>query len=159
VHAAGGGVDAGGKLVAVGRLQLGQSPVLEQHLRQRIVLGELLQHFLVGRRRAAGGLLRHRQLQHTEQDLADLLRAAEVERLAGQLLRPRLELRQPMGDLDALRRQPVAVDQHADALHLEQDLRHRHLDRLVDLAQLRQVLQPRPQRLVQGSVTSASSAA
>jgi len=70
VHAPGVRVDHAGQLVGVGRLQLGQAPVFQQHLRQRVVLRQLGQHVFVRRRRAARGLAHHRQLHAVEQDLA-----------------------------------------------------------------------------------------
>jgi hypothetical protein len=102
--------------------------MLEQQLRQRVILGELLQHFFVGGRRAARRLLHDRQLQLLEEDLADLLRRAEIEFAAGQLVRLPFELDEPRRDLVALRVQQRVVDQHAGALHLAQHQRHRHLD-------------------------------
>jgi hypothetical protein len=77
--------------------------MLEQQLRQRVILGELLQHFFVGGRRAARRLLHDRQLQLLEEDLADLLRRAEIEFAAGQLVRLPFELDEPRRDLVALR--------------------------------------------------------
>ena len=149
VHATGGGIDACRQLVAVGRLQLRQCAVLQQGLGQRIVLGQLVEHLLVGARRAAGGLLHCRKTQLAEQDLANLLRAAQVERLTGERVRLRFEFDDPAPQLGALCHQPIAIDQHAGALHVEQHLADRHLDPLVDVAQLRHRFDARPQRLVQ----------
>ena len=143
------GIGTRRQLVAVRRLQLRQPPVLEQHLRQRVVLGQLFQHFLVGRRRAARRLLDDRQLQLPEQDLADLLRAAEVERLTRQFGRLPFEFGDAPGEFGALRFQLRAVDQHAGALHFEQHLRDRQFDVLVDRAQLLVRLDVRPQRVMQ----------
>ena len=82
--------------------------MLEQNLRQRIVFGELLQHFFVGGRRAARGLLHHRQFQLLEEDLADLLRRTEIEFAAGQRVRLAFELDQTRGDFTALLTQLLA---------------------------------------------------
>ncbi len=138
-----------GQLVAVGGLQLRQAAVLEQHLRQREVLGQLLEHLLVGRRRAARRLLHHRQAELAEQDLADLLRAAEVERLPRRFLRPDLQFGDARAEFAALRAETLAVDQHPAALHLVEHLRGRQLDVLVDVPQRRLRLDARPQRAVQ----------
>ena len=73
VHAAGGRVDHLRQLVGVGVLQLGEAAEFENLLRQRIVLGQLFQHLLVGRGAAAGGLFHHRQALLIEQDLRQLL--------------------------------------------------------------------------------------
>ena len=116
VHAAGRRVDHQRQLVGVGALQLRQAAVLEQLAGQRVVGGELLQHVLVGRRRAARGLPADRQAELAEQDLADLLRAAEVERLAGDVEGLLLERGHALGELLALRREQGRVDQHAGAL-------------------------------------------
>ncbi len=62
MHAARARVDHRRQLVGVGRLELRRRAVLEQHLRQRIVGGELLEHVLVGGWLAGRGLLLHRQL-------------------------------------------------------------------------------------------------
>jgi hypothetical protein len=49
VHAPGLLVDPFRQLVGVGRFQLGQAAVFQQHFRQRVIFGQLLQHFFVGR--------------------------------------------------------------------------------------------------------------
>jgi hypothetical protein len=121
VHAACLRVDHARQLVGVGRLQFRQATVFQQDLRQRIVFGELLQHFFVGGRRAAGCLLDHRELQLLEEDLPDLLRRAEVEFAAGEQIGFRLQFDQASRDLSALHPQFLAIDQYAIALHLAQD--------------------------------------
>ena len=125
------------QLVRVRRLELRQRAVLEQDLRQRIVGGELGQHVLVGRRLSGRGLAQRRQLHLVEQDLAQLLRRGEVERLPGELIRLLLEREHLLAELAALRGEQRRVDHHAVALHPEQDLAHRHLDRRVDVLELR----------------------
>ena len=72
-----------------------------------------------------------------EQDLAELLRRAEVERLAGELVGLLLEREHALAELAALLREHAGVDQHAVALHAEQDLAHRHLDLAIDAVELR----------------------
>ena len=111
--------------------------MLEQDLRQRIVGRELLQHFLVGRRLSGRGLLHHRQVHPLEQDFAQLLRRAEVERLPGELVRLLLQRHHPLAQFAALLREQLRVDQDAVALHAEQHFAHRHLDLRVDVVELR----------------------
>ena len=103
VHAAGVRVHHLRQLVGVRGLELRQRAMLEQDFRQRIVGGELLQHVLVGRRLPGRRLLHHRQLHLVEQDLAQLLRRPEVERLAGELIRLLLEREHALAELAALR--------------------------------------------------------
>ena len=74
------------QLVGVGALELGQRAVLEQLGGQRIVLGQLLQHFLVRAARAGGGLLDHRHAQLVEEDLSQLLGRGQIEGLARDLV-------------------------------------------------------------------------
>ena len=133
VDAPGLGVHHQRQLVGVGALQLREAAVLEQLARQRVVGGELLQHVLVGRRRAARGLAADRQAELAEQDLADLLRAAEVERLAGDVVGLLLERGHALGELLALRREQRRVDQDAGALDPAEHGRGRHLDAPVDV--------------------------
>ena len=154
VHAAGPRVDHLRQLVGVGALELGERAVLEQPGRQRIVGGELLQLGLVGRRRAGRRAPADRQAELAEQDLADLLRRAEVERLAGELVGLRFERQHALGELAALRRQQLGVDQHAGALDARQQAGDRHLDAPVDVAQLVVGLDARPQHLMHDAGTS-----
>ena len=111
--------------------------MLEQKLRQRVVGRELLQHLLVGRRLAGGGLLEHRQLHALEKNLAQLSWRPEVEGAAGELEGLLLERQHPRAELLAVRREQLRIDQHAVALHAEEHLPRGQLDLLVDLQQLR----------------------
>ena len=70
-----------------------------------------------------------------EQDFAELLRRIEVERLAGQFMRPCFERHDLAADFVALAGERVAVDQDAGALHAPDDFAHRHLDLVVDARQ------------------------
>ena len=135
VHAAGVRVDHLRQLVGVGGLELRDAAVLEQELGQRVVVGELGEHVLVGRGLARGGLLLHRQLLPLEQDLLDLLGRVQVERLAGGGVGLLLELEHLPAELVALRLELGAIEQHAVPLHPEQHRHHRHLDGLVDAPQ------------------------
>ena len=87
------------QLVSIGGLQLGQAPPLQQHLGQRVVQRQLLQHALVGGWLAGRSLLHHRQPQPLEEDLAQLLGGAQVEGLARQFVRLLFQLLQLFGQL------------------------------------------------------------
>ncbi len=137
VHAAGRRIDHLRQLVGVRRLELRQRAMLEQDLRQRIVGREFLQHLLVGRRLPGRGLLHDRQAHLLEQDLAQLLGRAQVERLPGQLVRLLLQRDDALAQLAALAREQRGVDQDAVALHAEQHLAHGHLELRVDVVELR----------------------
>ncbi len=72
MHATGFRIDHLRQFVGVGRFQLGQAAVIEQHLWQRIIFRQFLQHFFIGRRRSGWRFLDHRQLEFIEQDFAQL---------------------------------------------------------------------------------------
>jgi hypothetical protein len=126
------GIDHFRQLVGIGALELGELPRFEQDLRQRIVEREFGEHFLVGRRRPRGGLLLHRQAELVEQDLGQLLRRVDVERLPGRRVRACFEFEQALADFVALLRQQLRIDQHAGTLHAKKDVAHRDFDVLVD---------------------------
>ena len=147
VHATGSRIRELAQLVGVGALQLGKAAVLQDFCRQRIVLGELLQHFFVRARCAARRLLDHGQTELGEEHVADLLRGAEVERLARKLVRLLLQRHDAFAELMALRRQDRRIDQHAVALHAIERLARRYLQ-VVDEAQLGIDLDARPKREV-----------
>ncbi len=130
MHAAGIGIDHARQLVRVSGLQLGQPAVLQQHLRQRVVLRQLAQHFLVGRWRAAGGLAHHRQLHAAEQDLAQLLGRIQVEGLPCQFIGLLLELQHFLAQLVALAAEFRRIDLDAVALDRGQHRRHLHLQQV-----------------------------
>ena len=92
VHAAGVGIDLLRQFLGVGGAQLGEAAILENHARQRIAVGQLLQHVLGGGGRAARGLAQHRQLQPLEQHLLQLLGRIEIERRSGFAMRLGLDL-------------------------------------------------------------------
>ncbi len=115
--------------------------------RQRVVFSQLLQHFLVGARRTARGLLDHRQAELGEENLADLLGAAQVEGLVCQRMCFLLQLQDAQAQLGALPCQRGRVNQHAVALHAVQRLAAFHF-KLVDETQLVITLQLRPQHPV-----------
>ncbi len=122
--------------------------MLEQLGRQRVVGGQFGQHLFVGGRRAAGGLLLHRQAELAEQDLADLLGAAQVEGLAGEFVRLALQRHHAFGQLLALPGEHGRVDQHAVALDAAEHHHAGHLDLFVDEQRPGLLAQLRPQHLV-----------
>ena len=84
MHPAGARVGQLRQLVGVGAFELGQTPVLQNFGGEWEIFGEFFQHFFVGAGRTGGGFLDHWQAQLGEKNLADLLGAAQVERLPGQ---------------------------------------------------------------------------
>ena len=147
VHAAGARQGELGEFVGVGSLELGQSPVLQNLGGQRVVLGQFLQHFFIGAARAGGGLLDDGQAQLVEEDLAELLGAGEVERLAGDDVGLLLQRDDALAEFVALRGQRGRVDQNTVAFDAVERLTAGHLQ-LVDEFQLLVGLQLRPQRQV-----------
>jgi hypothetical protein len=81
---------------------------------------------------AARRLLRPRQAHAAEQDVADLLRGAEREGLAGHLVDLVFEARERLGEVAGQPAQDVAVDLDAAQLHAAQNLDQAALQNLVD---------------------------
>ena len=111
---------------------------MQDQLGQREIQRQLFQHLFVSGEAAAGGFLYPLggDAQPAEQDFLQLLGRVEVERLAGQRVGLLLQAQHLATQLMALRRQDVAVDQHAVAFHLEQHFGHRQLDVAVHALQL-----------------------
>ncbi len=130
MHPAGVRVDHLRQLLGVGALEFGQAAVVENDARQRVIFGQLFQHFLVGGRGTGGGLFLHRQLQAVEQDFADLLGAAQIESAAGQLECLRFQGLHLGAQLAALRPQQIAVYQHAGTLDALQHFADLHFQRV-----------------------------
>ena len=126
------GVDQRRQRVGIGRLELGERPVLDDLGGQLVAEGELLEHVGVGR--VAGlGLPERRQLELLEQDGGELLGRADVELAArehvdvpGRPLERQLELAREL--VEAL-----LVDADAVALHVGEDGDERPLDGFVEL--------------------------
>jgi hypothetical protein len=132
MHASALGIEHFRQLVGIGALELGQLSRFEQDLRQRVVECQLREHFFVSRRRPGRRFLLHRQTERAEEDFGQLLRRVDIERLPGRRVCLRFELEQALADLGTLFAEQLRIDQHAGPLHAQQDLAHRHLDRLVD---------------------------
>ena len=80
------GVDVARQRVGVGRAQLRHLPPVENLLRQFVaLLGQFFQRARAGRPLPGLGLGAARQAHLAEQHVAELLRAAGIERLAGEL--------------------------------------------------------------------------
>src|SRR5262249_23683142 len=110
VHAACGRGDPCWQLVAISRLPFRQAALPEQRLWQRIVEREFLQDFFVGGWRPARSLLHDGQLELAEQDLTDLFRRAEIERLPGERVRALLQFEDTSSEFGRLPRERLAID-------------------------------------------------
>ena len=137
VDAAGARIDHAGQLVGVGRFQLGQAAVVEDQLRQRMIQREFLQGVFIGRRRAARRLFLRFQAELVEQNLAQLLRRVQVERLAGGLMRLAFQFHHLQRQRAGMRAQQVGVELYAGAFDAAQDRQQRHFDIAVNRLQMR----------------------
>ena len=149
VQPAGGLVDQPRQLVGVGGLQLGQAAMLHDHLGQRVVQRQLLEHRLGGGGCPLGGLLEHRDALLLEEDLAELLGGAQVELAPGKLVGAGLQLVDALRQLLALGVETRRVQGHPDALHPRQHRHQGQLDRLQHLGQAAHLRQARAQFAVQ----------
>ena len=105
-------VDHFRQLVGVRALQLREAAVLEDGPRERVVLGQLLQHLFVHRRRARRRLLDRLQLHALEEDVAELLGRGEVELPARELVRALLQLHL-LPQLVTLAQEHLRIDEDA----------------------------------------------
>ena len=106
VHAAGFRMNHRRQRVDVRVLELRVLAVLDDLGRQRVRLGQLLQHVGIGARPGLG-FLDDRQAQLLKQHLRELLRRADVERMAGQLFDLLLQLGEPLAVACAQLGQPL----------------------------------------------------
>ncbi len=133
VHPMGAGIDVFRQRVGIGRPELGDLAPLEDLLRQRMpFLGELVEHARAGRPLTGLGLGAARQPELAEQDVAELLGAARIERLAGKLLDLGLERARALGEFAGEPRQHLPVDRDAAPLHAREHRHQRPFQRLVD---------------------------
>ena len=123
--------------------------MLQQQLRQRIIQGQLRQHFLSGRGCALGGLFEYRQLQLIEQYLPELLGRTQIKFLPGQRVCPALQFQQALSQLRALGLQQLTGNQRPPALYARQKRHQRYLDGAEHMAGPVLFRQPGPQCLVQ----------
>ena len=103
--------------------------------RQLVAVGELLQDLDVG---ARAGLrpLDDRQVQLVEQDRLELLRAADVERPAGDRVDVGLDAVEPLRQLHALPGEFLDVDPHAVELHVGEHADQRPLQVPVEIPEV-----------------------
>ena len=96
------------------------------------LLGEVVEDLRRGRPRAGLGLGAAGDSHLAEQDVADLLGAADIDRLAGDLLNFGFDPRGGLGEIARQPRQHLAVDRDAAPLHPRQHRDQRPLQRLID---------------------------
>ena len=124
--------------------ELRQLTPLLDHRDDRVLVADRAEHLCVGRvaglALASGG-----QAELLEQDPADLLRRAEHELLARELVRLRLELLDAIGEARRDLTHPVGVDLHARVLHRGEHAGQRQLDGAVEIGDAT-LLQPLEQR-------------
>ena len=133
VDALGLRIDVVRQRVGVGRAQLRHLPPVQNLLRQLVaLLGQVFQHLRAGRPLAGLGLGAAGQAHLAEQDVAQLLRAAGIDRRAGELVDLVLEPGLLLRELAGQPRQHLAVDRDAAPLHARQHRHQRPLQRLVD---------------------------
>ena len=133
VHAPSLGVDVGGQCVGIGALELGEQAPVEHLARQLVAFGgKLLERARVGAPGAGLGAPAAGETHLVEQDLAELLRRADVEVLAGKLPDLVFEARDGLREIAGERRERRALDPDAGPLHQRQHRRDRPLQGLVD---------------------------
>ncbi|KAF1030450.1 MAG: hypothetical protein GAK37_01366 [Pseudomonas sp.] len=143
-------VDLLRQAVGIGAFELAHAAVLHQHLgQQKVVFGQLGQHFLGGRRLPLAGLLQHGQAEFFIENRAELLGRTQVELFAGDLECLALQLDHLVTQLDALHAQQVFVHQRALALDTRQHRHQRDLDVCQHTGQARNGRQLRVQGLMQ----------
>jgi hypothetical protein len=133
VDAVGLGIDVGRQRVGVGRFQLRDLAPLQDLPRELVaLLGEFVEHLSGGRPRAGLGLGAARQSHLAEQDVADLLRAADIDRLARDLLDLGFDTGRSLGEVAGETRQHLTIDRDAAPLHACEHRDQRAFQRLVD---------------------------
>ena len=127
------GVDRVLEGVGVGRLELRQHPPVEDAGREVVALRrQLLQHVGAGAPGAGLAALAALQAHALEEDLAELLRRADVELLAGEGLDLVLQRRHALREVPRQPRERGAVDLDAMRLHRREHGDERALHGLVD---------------------------
>ena len=147
VNTAGFWVGQLGEFVGVGSLELGKPSVLQDFGGQRVVFCQLFQHLFVRGRRATWRFFDHWQAQFGEENLANLLGTAQIERLARQSMGIGLQLQDAHAQFTTLFGKDRPVNQHAVALDAVQAFAAVDFE-LIDKAQLVMGCQLRPQHLV-----------
>ena len=127
-------VHQGRQRVDVRGLELRDLPVLEDERHRLVPLLQLLEDRCV-RRTPGAGPLRGGQRELVEQDRLELLRRADVERVADELEDPRLQPGELRPELVAHGGERTEVDEHAGELHARQHRDERHLDLVEQVAE------------------------
>ena len=91
--------------------------MLQNHLWQRVIQGQFLQHLFLGGGRSLGGFFQNRYLKLFEQYLAELFWGCQVKLLSGQVPGLGFQLCQPLGQFLALLEQQGVIHQCACALY------------------------------------------
>ena len=133
MHAARFGVNHQRQLIGIGRLQLRQPTILQNHFRQRIIERQLFQHLFRGGRRTARRLLQRLDTLFFKQDRLQLFGGGEIKRFPGDLMCPLLQLNQALGNFLRVRMQHGGVDFNAVALNARQHRHQRHFNVLEDI--------------------------
>ena len=132
VDAAGSRIDEARQGVGVGRLELRDLPPFEHARWQLMALGgEVLEHARRRRPGAGRGLLAAGQAHLAEQNIAELLRRAGIDRRADNSVDLGLEFGHALSELARHTRQDVAVDRDPAALHTRQNIDERALEPLI----------------------------
>ena len=126
-------IDVAGQRVRIGRAQLGDLSPFEDFLRQRVaLLGQLIEHAGACRPLSALGLGATFELELAEQQVAELLGAARIDWLAGDLLDFVHQRQLALREFAREPRQHLPVDRDAAPLHARQHRRERPFQGLVD---------------------------
>ena len=100
-----------------------------------MILRQLFERILVGGRRAGRRFLHRLDALFDEENFLDLFRRIQIERLAGQRMRSRLQLLHLGAELATLDLEQAAIEQHAVPLHGLQDPHRRHFEFAVNCRQ------------------------
>src|SRR5215813_472861 len=117
--------------VDVSAFELRQLAVLDDQSRQFVFFGQLVQHVATGRDLPGGGAARDLVIQFLE-NLAELLRRADVEFAPRQFVNLLRELIQLLLHLDRKLFQHAGVDAESGLFHFVKQRDERHLDLPVD---------------------------
>ena len=133
MDAPGIGIDEGRQEIGIGRAQLADLPPLQDPGRKQVPLfREIVENRCRGRPGSGLGLAPARQSHLAEQDIAQLLRTAGIERVAGNRLDLRLQGRGLLRKFAGEPRQHCGIDRDAAPLHGGEDRNQGAFKRLVD---------------------------
>src|SRR5947209_10544182 len=127
-------IDVARQRVGVSRFQLRDLPPIENARCEFVaLLGQLFEHARGRRPRAGLRLAAARQLHLAKENIAELLRRSQIERLAGKDVNLGFEPRHLLRELAGEPRQDGTIDGDAAPLHARQRLDHGPLERVVDM--------------------------